>query len=397
MSWNHRDRLFGVAITLQPTPGQFVLGGQANLLAVASPNNGDDVVSAPDPTQTGTIWEAPRIFIGLSGTGGGTIPLRGPGGAQPPLANAWPFGIVMQACGFAEIRRAAATAAQALVAGTTTTMTLAAGESSVDDFYTGMPIQNANVGTGFRQTTLIQDYIGATKQAILAETLATAAAGQYIMPAGLSYVLGTLGTAPPLFSMSVWRDKKRYDYRDCIISNWALDVPVGNEANQSYPSLDFSMKGVPLPPVDDATIPLPQSVINVPVPLARAGKFYLDKVKLGHSDAKLTLGLTSGAAPNQNQDQGQDGYDILSGNRQMDMTLNQMNVTDFDLDTRIRNQVHMAMLSTWGQGSGNYMGLLIPDLVLDPLKPGSANGYVTLGGNALPAQLDKGAALSFWY
>lgn len=398
MSWNHRDKLFALGVALQPTPGLFVLPGVADLIGISSPNNGDDVVSAPDPTQTGTIWDAPRIFMGLTGTGGGTIPLRGYGNAGvPPASNAWPLGRILQALGMAEIRRGVASAATALQAGSSTTsMVLAAAESSVDDFYIGMPIQNPAIGTGFRQTTLIQDYIGATKTALLAETLGAAPAGNYVFPAGLTYQLGTLGVAPPLLSISVWRDKKRYDYRDCVLSNWSVDVPVGNEGNTVFPSLDFTVKGTPIAPSDDTTPALPQSVLSVPVPPAKGGKFFLDRIKLGHTGVKTTIGLTTGAASNQNQDAGQDGYDIQGGNRSCDLTLNQMNVSDFDLDARVRQQLMVSMLSTWGQASGNYMGLVIPALVLDPLKPTSANGYVTLGGNAIPAQLDKGLALSFW-
>ncbi len=398
MSWNQRDRLFALGVVAQPVAGTFVLPGVANLIGCSSPNNGDDVVSAPDPTQTGTIWDAPRIFMGLSGTGGGTIPLRGPGGGAPPAANAWPFGILMQACGFTEIRRAAAQVATAVGVGSTTTqIVLNASESAVDDFLLGQPVQNAAIGTGFRQTSLIQDYVGSTKAALLAETLGGVPAGTYVLPAGLFYILGTMGVAPPLFSMSVWRDKKRYDYRDCVITNWSLDVPVGNEQNQSFPSLDFSVKGVPIAPSDDVTPALPQALINIPVPPARAGKFFLDKIKLGHVGVKTNIQLQTGAAPNQNQDPGQDGYDVLSGSRSVDLTLNQMSVSDFDLDARVRAQTQVGMLSTWGQSSGNYMGLMIPALFLDPQKPGSSNGYVTVGGNAIPAQLDKGIALSFWY
>src|SRR3546814_3311478 len=62
---------------------------------------------------------------------------------------------------------------------------------------------------------MIMDYNGTTKTAVLAETLGAAiVAGDYTIPANLTYVLGTLSTAPPLLSISVWRDKKRYDYRD---------------------------------------------------------------------------------------------------------------------------------------------------------------------------------------
>jgi hypothetical protein len=397
MSWDHRDKIFALGVALQPTPGQFVLPGNDGLIGVSQPNNTQETISAADPTQTGTIWDAPRVFLGTTGTGGGTIPLRGWGAGAVPLGNAWALGLIMQACGFAEIRRAADTAAVAVGAGSTTSMiALAQAEAAIDDAYVGMPVQNAAFGTGFRSFSLIQDYVGATRQAFLAETLGGAPAGTYVMPAGLTYQLGTLTTAPPRLSMSVWRDKVRYDYVDCVITSWAVDVPVGNEANTTFPSLDFTVKGTPLPRSDTSTPPLPQQILNVPVPAAKGGKFYLDRVKLGHTGTKVNIALTAGAASNQNQDAGQDGQVILSGSRTIDLTLNQMNVADFDLDARVNQQLAVPEMSMWGNGVGNRFGLLIPGMFLDPQNPQAANGFVTLSGNGFPTNLDKGITLAVW-
>lgn len=397
MSWDHRDKIFALGVALQPIPGQFVLPDVNGLIGVSQPSNSNETISAADPTQTGTIWDAPRIFLGQTGTGGGTIPLRGWGAGAVPLGNAWALGLIMQACGFAEIRRAADQAATAIGAGSTTTaIALANSESAVDDFMVGMPIQSASFGTGFRSYSLIQDYIGATRLAYLAETLGGAPTGTYSLPAGLTYQLGTLTTAPPKLSLSVWRDKVRYDYVDCVITSWAIDVPVGNEGNTTFPSLDFTVKGTPVPRVDTTTPPLPQQILNVPVPAAKGGKFHLDRVKLGHTGTKANIALTAGAASNQNQDAGQDGQVILSGSRTIDLTLNQMNVSDFDLEARVAQQLIVPEMSMWGNGVGNRFGLLIPGMYLDPQNPQTANGFVTLAGNGFPSNLDKGLTLAVW-
>lgn len=398
MSWNHRDRVFALGVALQPTKGQFVQPGLSGLIGVSTPNNGSEAITAADPTQTGTIWDAPPIFLGETGTGGGTIPLRGPGGSVPPAANSWPLGLIMQACGFTEIRRGTPQLATALGAGSTpTSLVLANSEAAIDDFYVGMPIQQDQIGQGFRRTSLIQDYVGATRTAILAETLGGIPTADYTMPAGLFYVLSTLTIAPPLLSISIWRDQVRYDYMDCVITNWSLDIPVSNENNTVFPSLDFTVKGTPLDPVDDVTPALPQQVLNVQPPAAKGGKFFLDRIKLGHTGVKTTIALTSGAASNQNQDEGQDGQDIQSGSRTVDLTLNQMNVSDFNVKARVKARAQIPLLSTWGQGNGNKLGLMIPAMLLNPLNPQTANGYVTLAGNAQPSQLDKGIAFSVWY
>lgn len=402
MSWNHKDKLFAMGVTIQTSAGQFNLPGVNDLIGVSNPEGGTDMLSTADPTQTGTIWDAPRIYLGETGTGGGTIPLRGPGGVAPPAANAWPVGRIMQACGFAEVIKAAAGAATALQAGSSTTqLVLANTESSLDDIFIGVPVRQANVGTGFRATTMVRDYVGSTRTALLAETLGVApnAGDTYLMPMSMTYLLGTLTSAPPLLSISVWRDRRRFDFVDCTITSWSIDIPVSNEANQAFPSIQFAFKGTPVD--EDGTVKttpaLPTSVLGVPVPPAKGGKFYLDKIKLGHASIKLSLALTTGAASDQNADAGQDANEILSGSRTLEMDLNQSDVADIDLRARVKNQTKVPILSTWGGGNGNCLGLMIQNIVLDPFKPGSRNGYVSATGNGTPTDVDKSLAFAVWW
>ena len=398
MSHNHRDKIFAMGVRLQASPGTFDLPGVNDLLAVSSPEGGRDPLEAADPTETGSIWEQEAIYLGETGTGGATIPLRGPGGVAPPAANAFTIGRVMQGCGFSEIRRGTDQALTALGVGSDAThMVLANSESSTDDFLLGTPIRSADIGTGFRSTTLIQDYIGATRTAVLAETLGGTPTAQYLLPANLSYVLGTMTVTPPVLSISIWRDKKRYDFRDCVINSWSIDAPVANEQNLSFPSLQFGFKGVPVGSSQDTTPTLPQAILSTQPPANRAGKFWLDRVQLSHASSRFNIGLESSAPPNANQDAGQDGYDIISGTRGIELDLNQMDVSEFDVDSRITNRTIMPLLNTWGGVAGNRIGMLIPALRLTSLRPGSRNGYVSLAGVAGVTNVDKGFALSFWY
>lgn len=400
MVWNHRDKLSAMAVTIQAVPGTFnTPNTTTDLIAAANIENGPEMISAPDPTQTGTVWDQPRTRLGKTGTGGATIPLRGPGGGAVPAANAWAFGRLMQACGFTELRLAAAVPAALQTGSTTSALVLANTESAVDDFLVGHPIQQVNIGTGFRKTSIVRDYVGSTKTAHLAETLGVApiAAAAYIRPAFIGYLLGTLITAPPLLSISVWRGRRRYDYRDCVITGWALDTPVANESNQSSPALQFQFKGTPLPSTTEVAPALPSALVQVPVPPVKAGKFFLDKIMLGHAGAKVNINLETGAAPNQNQDAGQDGQDILGGSRNVELDLNQMDVADFDIEARENSQVNLPYLSTWGLGVGNDIGLMIPNVVLDDSRPNGRNGYVGLSGQAQPTDVDKSIALAFWY
>lgn len=400
MAWNHKSKVMAMAIAIQVAVGTFIQPNPAtDLIGVANITNTHDPVTADDPTSTGAVWDAPRVYLGKNATVGATIPLRGPGGAAPPVLNAWVPGRIFQSAGWIEIRKAASSTAALAAAGTGTTLTLANTESAVDDFLIGAPIQHANIGAGFLQTTLISDYVGATKVATIAETMGVNAANgsNYTIPAYLSYVLGTLTTDPPVLSISIWRDKKRYDYRDFRPSSLAVNIPVSNEANTGFPDTTFSGRAVVQAVVDEASPVLPSSMLSIPVAPARNGKFYLDRVKLGHQSLAFTESATVAAASNQNQAQGQDGYDIVQGSRQTALDLNQMAVADFNLDAREEAQTKVPVLSTWGAGSGNNWGFIQPNLVLDPFSPGDRNGYVNLTGNAVTTDVDKSAALTIWW
>lgn len=403
MAWNQKSRILAMAFAVQASSGAFVQPSPASdLLAVANATNTNEPLTADDPTATGAIWDSAPVRLGKRATLGGTIPLRGPGGATPPAAGAWVPGRIFVAGGWSETRNQSAIAGSLQAGSTTTSVVLASSESSVDDFYLGLPLQQGSIGSGFQQTTVVRDYIGSSKTAILAETLGSAPASgaAYTIPPYLAYRLGTLTTGQTYLSASVWRDKKRYDYRDFAPTSIAINVPVANDANTGFPDMTFSGNAVEVAVVDDTT-PVNSAAfaaqLAVAVAPARNGKFYLDSVKLGHQSMSFTVATTVGAASNQNQAAGQDGYDILSGSRTIALDLNQMAVTDFDLLSRENNQTPVPILSTWGLLAGNRFGLMIPNAVLQPFSPGDRNGYVNLTGNANPVDVNNSAAFTIWW
>lgn len=400
MAWNHKSRIVAVAVAIQSVAGTFTTPTSADIIPVSPPTNGEDMVSTDDPTATGSIWQSPRVYLGKTANVGATAPLRGPGGTVPPAANAWPLGRVFQAAGYAEVRSAAAVTGTAQAGGTTTSIILAAGSSAIDDFYTGMPIQHATIGTAgtIKGNSAVLDYNGTTKTAILGETVGSAiAAGTYTIPPNLCYQLGTLSSAPPLLSVTVWRDKKRYDYRDVRITSLTFDMPVANEANQVYPSVEFQMKGLPAG-VTDATAPsLTTAQLSTIAPY-RNGKFCLDKVALGHQSSKFQISADVAGASNAAAVEGQDGYEIMSGQRSIDFDLNQMAVADFDIDTRVNNQTTISTMSLWGLGAGNRFVSTCPEIALNPMNnPGDRNGFVNLTGNAAFVGVDKSHTFAVWW
>lgn len=400
MAWNHRENVVAIGVALQAQPGVFVQPGPGDLIGVANVGNTRDPITADDPTQTGTVWNSNRIVIGKTGTVNFNFPMRGPGGAAPPAANEWPLGRVLRSGGYTEIINAAAINGQTQGGGDDRNVQLAAGASAVDDIYIGAPLQMAEIGSGaIRSTSLINAYDGAQKLASISDILSAAvgAGVDYTIPPYLSYVLGTLGTPPPYVSMSVWRDRRRYDYVDCRMQSINEDVPVGNEYNTGFPSIEVTMKGNPIFIAQDPSLPLPASILGIPVPPARAGKFTLDGVPLGHGGLSWQTGYEVGAPSNQNQDAGIDGHEIMSGDRTLNIDLNQMDIDDFDFEARENAQTVMPVQSLWGGLAGNRWGFLAPGVVMNPLNPGARNGFVSLTGDTFPVQVDKSQALTIWW
>ena len=400
MAWNHKTRVVAFAVAIQPQAGVFTTPSAADIVAVSVPTNGEDLISTEDPTATGSVWNAPRIFLGKTGNAGATAPLRGPGGTSPFAAGAWPLGRILMAAGFAEVISSAAITGTVRAGSTTTGLQLEAGASAVDDWFIGMPIQHSAIGVGqVKGTSIITDYDGTSKLAAIGETLGSApSSGTYTIPPHVSYRLGTLASSPPLLSVSVWRDKKRYDYKDVRLETLTFDLPVANEANQAFPSIEFAMKGLPAGVSDVSNPPaLTPAQLSTIAPY-RNGKFMLDRVPLGHQSTQFQIGTEVAGASNAWAEFGQDAYEIMSGNRTFTLDLNQMGVADFNIDARVDAQTVMPCMSVWGISPGNRFGFVVPEIMLDPMNnPGDRNGFVNLTGNAAFKGVENSAILTiFW-
>jgi hypothetical protein len=384
------------ALTLQPTPGQYNEPTTADLLGIYSPDNGSEAITGEDATLTGSVWNAPRIFLGRRGRAGATAALRGPGGSAPPGAGAFVLGRILQMAGFTEVINSAAITGTA-AGGSTTSIQLAAAAPATDDFYMGYPIQHPNIGSGrARSTAAIRDYIGASKTAVLAETLGTAVAGgTYTIPIFLGYIL-SIGASIPLGSAKVWRHRKAYRYRDCALNSFAINIPTGNEQNTELPSIEFAMTGVPVQSVDEIAPPLPSSLLTPP-PAARAGKFAFAGLKIGSQSMRLEFGIETGAPPNVNFDAGQEGYEFMSGTRTVNVDLNEQLVAQLDVDSLTDQQTLVPITECWGANPGQTMIASVHNALLDAFSPTGRNGFVGIQGGAVPADVDRAMALSFIY
>jgi len=400
MAWNHKSRITAMAIAIQGVAGVFTAPSAADLIAVAPPQNNEEIIQTEDPTATGSVHTPARIYLGKTGAIQASMPVRGPGGASPFASGEWVPGRVLQAAGYAEVINATAISEAGGTGMTATALVLGATAVGTDDFYIGFPVQHADIGTGaIKGTSLVDAYTGASKTASLAETLGSTPgdASTVTIPPCVVYQLGTLTTDPPLLSVSVWKDKKRYDYKDVRINQLTFDRPVSNEQNQVFPSMDFQMKGLVEDVADDTTPSLPTSLLGS-IPPYKNGKFSLDRVALGHQSSRFQMGGDVAGASNSHAEEGQDQYEIMSTTRTLDFDLNQMAVTDFNIETRVNGQSTMSVMSTWGQSAGNRFGFLEREVVLNPLNnPGDRNGFVNLTGNGAFQGVDKSSTLAIWW
>lgn len=398
MAWNHKSRVVSMAVKIQEGQGQFAQPNRTtDLVAVSAPTNTHDPVTADDATSTGAIWESNRVYLGKTATLGGTIPLRGPGGVAPPAASAWTPGRILQSAGWAEIRSANPIEGDLVDTGNSFRL-LIEDSGQVENLLLGAPFQYDFFGAGFKRTTML------TRSEVLGDIVEVAESAfgievgeAYVIPPYLSYQLGTLTGAPVYLSVSIWRDKKRYDYVDFQPTSLVINLPVSNEANTNVSDITFQGKALVQAIADDTAPVLPSSLLAIQPAPVRNGKFFLNRVRLGHQQLSFTETLTVAGASNQNAAAGQDGYDIISGTRQIALDLNQMAVADFDLHDLEDNQTKMPLMSTWGAGQGNNFGFIVPNLCLDPFTPADRNGFVSITGNAYSTDVDKSAALTIWW
>lgn len=393
-----KENIAALGITIQPTPGQYnEPNTTTDLLAVSAPDDGSDAITGEDPTLTGAVWQAPRLFLGRRGRAGATSVLRGPGGSSPPAAGANVLGRILQAAGFAEIVTSTAITGTAAAGGAVDKIVLASGASSVDDFYTGMPIQHPLIGTGrARGTSIIRAYDGASRTATLMESVGAAiTSGTYTIPPSLTYLL-TQGANIPLLSAKVWRHKKARRYRDCALTSFALNIPVANDASTELATVEFSMAGVPMTSVDEAAPTLPSALLSPPVP-AKAGKFVFNGIKVGHQSMRIEFGLESGALPNMNFDEGQESYELLSGTRTVNLDLNEVLKATLDLEALTDAQARVPILSNHGTQPGMSFAVGVRNTYLDPFNPTGRNGFVAVTGAAQPIDPDKAISISMLY
>lgn len=172
-------------------------------------------------------------------------------------ATAPEWGTLMKACNFSETITAAAITGTAQAGGTTTSIKLASGASSTDDFYTGMTVSITS-GTGNGQSGEIISYNGTSKVATIAKAWTTGpdATSQYSIGANVMYTPNSnFGTAVASTSASIYfnvdgvrhvllgaRGTVSFDVsaKQVPVIKWTFTGLMGTISDQALPSADFT-------------------------------------------------------------------------------------------------------------------------------------------------------------
>ena len=202
----------------------------------------------PEPVSENVRRDFVRAYFGNSGNIPVAISRKLPfavelaGSGAPGTAPPW--GPALRLCAFSETLLAAAHSGTA-TAGSTSTITLAAGASAVDNAYRGMTIRTTG-GTGSGQSRVILGYVGATKVATVTEnwTPAVDATTAYTIDAQALY----MPVSDLMESASVYMNEDGV-LRRLIGSR---GTPTLTLSNKGIPEVGFNLQGLWSVPTDTA-------------------------------------------------------------------------------------------------------------------------------------------------
>lgn len=368
----------------------------ADALPVANLSWTPNAITAENPEYTGTIHRNGPIVLGASYDLSFDVMLRGPGGANPPIADAFILGRILRSLGFTENLLSAAipAAAEALGGGSTTTSaTLGAGAAATADLYKGLAVHLVSTGAAPGGLTMIRSY-SAAKAAGLAETLGAAPTGTYQIPKQAAYTLAPTGT-PPVLDLSLWQGSTRYDFIDMSPSRAVLTFPVSSrDGGSDYPRLSVTYSG---DAHQDAADTAPVVTSSLALPPFKGGKLHVAGLAMGGSSVSVDLGLRTAFAPNPNKTSGSDPAQLVETRRTLRLDLNKAAKSYLDLLALARAQANHPVQLLYGLASGNYVGFVATDGRFNFPENGSGGDFLTTSGDFYVDGADKTISLVFPY
>ncbi len=370
-----------VGVVVETTAGLFSPPGAADLLQASNLKVAINGLTVDISEYTGSIHKPGPVVLGSTIDVSMTLYLRGPGGAVVPTAGAFVPGRLLRAAAFAEVIQSAAipVAPEALAAGTTTQATLGASAAATQDLYKGMMVALYGLGATLpKNLSMIRAY-SAAKVALLAEVAgAPLGVTNYQLPKQLAYQLSPSSIVPTL-SISVWQGTRRRDCSGMAVSSFKLNLPTASRTAQVLPSIDITLSGTVVGDYDDVPLIVPPGLA---IPPFRDGKLWVAGVAMGGSSLDVNFNATAAYPPDPNKPDGNSVAQMASTKRVASLTLNQVLKATQDFQAIAQAQTQQPIMAMYGNGSGNFFGVIITDARFNFRSPDASAEFITSTGDA---------------
>lgn len=296
-----------------------------------------------------TFTETFTLEMSARGTVGGAVP---------------PCGIALRAAGHSEVIRNTDLTGTAQ-GGTTTSVTLAASASAVDNFYLGEPIQ---VGS---QIGMITAYNGTTKVATvsIAWTSAPTNATPYSILANVRYLPVTDG--PESFSLRYNIDGKQFQFLGARGTVQA-DLNVSQ-----IPLFNFTVTGRVGPVTDNPIVVADFSGWQPPLPVATA---YTRSLNIqGFRDATAEqISINTNQQITHKVGIGRDSVTLTGRQASGTLTVEETSVADWNWLPLMRQAATGPFSFIHGDGIGRYVGFVAPAMSLSNPRHADSDGTATV-------------------
>lgn len=299
------------------------------------------------------------------------------------VGTAAPWGPLLRACGMQETLLAAAVTGSAQ-AGSTTTVTLAAGSSTTDNVYNGADIAITS-GTGSGQTRNIIAYNGTTKVATVDKAFATApaAASGYSIGANATYL--PVSTAFESITMYYNQNGVRHKALGCR-GTVSFDMSANNR-----PTMKFQFTGIYGGIADASETGVVFTGWQVPVAVNSTNSAALVAGKLSDGTATgiqlASFSLDLGNAIKHRMLVGSENVVLTDRQSQGSVSIEATTVTFNDWWSQVRSSTKNPFYIENGTAAGNTVSIFMPNAQLIDPKYTDSDGIVQIDQTILALPL----------
>lgn len=319
--------------------------------------------------------------------GGGMINLKpsaflkgsGSGGTAPD------YGALLRGCAMSETLLASAATGTAQ-AGAASTITLAAGASSVNDAYKGMPIRITG-GAGSGMVNIISAYNGSTKVATVAIPWASLPSGTapdntstYSIDACALYRPISLATEV----VTAWRLQHDSDGTSNSLRDRAFDC-AGGFSLQLAPgklgTIAFDLRGRFVADRDDYAYPGAATFQSQAAEALLGAQIYLGSEAIKFTDLRFDIGAQAAMFPDASDSYGMDTAEVIGRQPSGQITPNMVSVATRNTMQDWRQGNTKQLWVRWGSATGKRVSLWWPSIKYTGDEGQDLQGYA---GQALP-------------